>query len=287
MLVVVLSQVVLATIASHVLAKRPYRWVFRPELAKKKLSFGWPLLVNSLLMFGIFHGDRVLVGSLFGVQTLGWYGVAFSLALLPTLIFAKVCGYLLMPGLSKAKHDPEEFLRQCGFSVALCLACGAFVTTFFAIGGKSVLVLAYGERYARGNELLMWLALGQAVRVIRVAPAMIANSQAMTKNAMYSNMVRTLAIPGALVLIQLGYEVKWIAITALFDRLLLGAVPRPEQGTLRSAIARYGCWVLASVPRRIRGFRNPARRRVDLDQPGFRARRRCSGVVCRVARDGN
>lgn len=85
MLVVVLAQVLGTTLLSHVLATRPYRWLLRRDLAKKKLDFGWPLLVNGLLMFGIFQGDRVVVGALFDMHTLGWYSVAFSLAL-PTLI---------------------------------------------------------------------------------------------------------------------------------------------------------------------------------------------------------
>jgi O-antigen/teichoic acid export membrane protein len=215
MLLVVVGQVALTVGASHVLARRPYRWLFRRDLASKKLHFGWPLLINGLLMFGIFQGDRVLVGALFDMATLGWYSVAFSLVLLPTLLFAKVCGYLLMPGLSGTKHDPAKNSEQCLVALVLCFGCGAFLVTFFAIGGKSLLVLAFGEKYNPGNGLLMVLAIAQALRIMRVAPTMIANSQAATKNAMFSNMFRTLALPLAFTVAWLGHDVFWVAAAGI------------------------------------------------------------------------
>jgi O-antigen/teichoic acid export membrane protein len=209
---------------SHLLARRPYRWSFRRDLARKKFKFGWPLLVNGLLMFGIFNGDRALVGALFDTTTLGWYGAAFSLVLVPGMMFARVCGTLLMPGLSGSKNDPEPFSRQCGLALALCFGCAAFIAVFFAIGGKALLLLAFGERYARGNELLMLLAVGQAIRIARVAPAMISNSQARTTNAMYSNLVRIIGLPLAVVLALLGFGIEWVALSAILGELLAMAV---------------------------------------------------------------
>jgi O-antigen/teichoic acid export membrane protein len=224
MLLVVLCQALLMILFSHLLARRPYRWSFRRDLARKKFKFGWPLLVNGLLMFGIFNGDRALVGALFDTTTLGWYGAAFALVLVPGMMFARVCGTLLMPGLSGSKNDPEPFSRQCGLALALCFGCAAFITVFFAIGGKALLLLAFGERYARGNELLMLLALGQAIRIARVAPAMISNSQARTTNAMYSNLVRIIGLPLAVVLALMGFGIEWVALSAILGELLAMAV---------------------------------------------------------------
>jgi O-antigen/teichoic acid export membrane protein len=220
MLLVVLSQAFLMIVISHLLARRPYRWSFRRDLARKKFHFGWPLLVNGLLMFGIFNGDRALVGALFDTATLGWYGAAFALVLVPGMMFSKVCGTLLMPGLSRTKNDPEPFRKQCALALALCFGCAAFITVFFAIGGKALLILAFGERYAQGNELLMLLALGQAIRIARVSPSMISNAQARTTNSMYANLVRIVGLPLAVVLALLGFGIEWVAMAAIFGELL-------------------------------------------------------------------
>jgi O-antigen/teichoic acid export membrane protein len=224
MLLVVLTQALLMVVVSHLMARRPYRWSLRRDLARKKFHFGWPLLINGLLMFGIFNGDRALVGALFDLTTLAWYGAAFALVLVPGMMFARVCGTLLMPGLSRSKHDVDSFRKQCGLALALCFGGAVFITVFFAIGGKALILLAFGDRYARGNQLLMLLALGQALRIARVAPAMISNSQAKTTNAMYSNLVRIIGLPLAAGLALLGYGIQWVALAAIFGEALAAIV---------------------------------------------------------------
>ena len=53
------------------------------EYARRLLTFGWPLLVNGLLMFGIVQGDRLIIGTAYSVYDLGIYSVALTLAMAP------------------------------------------------------------------------------------------------------------------------------------------------------------------------------------------------------------
>jgi O-antigen/teichoic acid export membrane protein len=215
MLAVVFTEATLRTVTAHLLAHRPYRWSFRRDLIDKKLRFGWPLLVNGLLLFGIFQGDRAIVGALFDLKTLGWFGAAFSLVLMPGLLFARISSTLLGPGLARHKHDVEQFRRECGLALALCFGCAAFIAVFFAVSGKALMLLAFGHRYAEANDLLLLLALAQAIRIIRVAPSMISTSQARTTNAMYANLVRILGLPLAAGFALMGYSIEWVALCAL------------------------------------------------------------------------
>src|SRR5438445_272180 len=58
MLWLLLLQGVSSMVGSHLLAERPYRWAWDRNYLKRVFAFGWPLLVNGLLMFLIFQGDR-------------------------------------------------------------------------------------------------------------------------------------------------------------------------------------------------------------------------------------
>jgi len=249
MLVVIFTEAALRTLLAHLLAHRPYRWSFRRELIDKKLRFGWPLLVNGLLMFGIFQGDRAIVGAMFDLTTLGWYGAAFSLVLLPGLRFARICGTLLGPGLARFKHEVEPYRRQCGFALSVCFASAAFITVFFAIGGKSLLLLAFGQRYAQANDLLLLLALAQSVRILRVAPAMISASQGKTTNAMYSNLVRVIGLPLAAVLVLLGHGIEWVAWCAFLGELLatLMSFRLVRVDAFRDAFSRLALRMMAGI----------------------------------------
>jgi len=77
MLWVVLTQFVLYAFISHAVAKRRYRVAFVGPLARRALSFGGPLLLNGFLMFGIFQGDRAIVGIWFSMSEMGWFSAAF------------------------------------------------------------------------------------------------------------------------------------------------------------------------------------------------------------------
>ena len=220
MLVVMILHSLLQMVISHLLARQPYRWVFKKDLARKKLDFGWPLLINGVLLFGIFQGDRVIIGTMYDMQTLGWYSVAFSLCLLPTLIFAKMSGYLFMPILSRSREDPLLYERYCRISLGSCFCFAIFMVSFFAIAGHTLIVLSYGAQYLEATSVILWLAIMQGLRVIRIAPSVIANSQAKTKNGMYSNIFRSTTLLLALWFAVTGKSVVWIAFSGILGEII-------------------------------------------------------------------
>lgn len=220
MLAVILLQAVMQVLLSHILARRPYRWALRWPLAKRKLTFGWPLLVNGFLLFGIFQGDRVIIGSLYSMETLGWYSVAFSLCMLPTLIFAKLSASLLMPVLSRSRDNAALFYRCGEFALISCVSFAVLMVVFFGIGGHGLVLLSFGEQYLQAATVITWLAVMQALRVVRIAPSIIANSQAHTKNAMIANIFRCVSLAFAVTLALDGAPVAWIAATGIVGEMI-------------------------------------------------------------------
>ena len=91
---------------------------------------------------------------------------------------------------------------------------------FFAISGKSVIALSFGEKYMQGASIIAWLGVMQAIRTVRFAPSVISISHAKTKNAMYANIARTIGVALSVLFAVLGYEVKWIAIGGIIGELL-------------------------------------------------------------------
>ncbi|MEE2732182.1 MAG: oligosaccharide flippase family protein [Pseudomonadota bacterium] len=219
MLVIVIAQTAVSVLLSHVLATRPYRWTINKELIYKKLNFGWPLLINGLLMFAIFQGDKAIIGAQYSMEILGWYGAAFALTMMPTLLFAKVSGFLLLPVLSKSRDDETRFISVGMLSIVFCTSVAVFCAIFFTIGGAAFINLSYGEKYLAGGTVIAILGLMQGMRIIRIAPTVMATSQADTKNPMYSNIVRTVALILALIFAYYKLSVEWIALSGLIGEV--------------------------------------------------------------------
>lgn len=176
--------------ASLAVARMPFRLAWRRDVIARAFGFGWPLLLNGLLMFWVFQGDRVIVGSLVGFEALGWFSAAFGLLLMPTTVIASTLQTLLMPRLSGLQDDRAGFDALALLVVQACLAISAAMAAGVALLGPAVYVLAYGASYAPGLPVFMLLAVAGAARLIKVAPTIIAMARGQTRLPLYGNLLR-------------------------------------------------------------------------------------------------
>lgn len=220
MLAVLLGQQATMTLVSHVVAERPYRWAWDREIIGRMLRFGWPLLINGLLMFAIFQGDKAIIGAAFTMEDLGWYAVAFALALVPSTVVSKVIYMFFMPLLASVQKDPGRFQERATLCVQSCMLCGALVGIGFLLAGPSTLLLIYGERYAPGMAVVGILGVMQGLRIAKAGPAIVAMAKAETTNPLIANVVRCSGLIMALGAVALGYGVLAVAICGLIGEFL-------------------------------------------------------------------
>jgi O-antigen/teichoic acid export membrane protein len=219
------------TLGSHVVAERRYGVAWNKEFARRMFHFGWPLLVNGLLLYGIMEGDRMVIGSakrLFAGSTytltdLGIYSVAFSISYAPATLIFNVTGSLFLPILSRVKEalaDFEKTYRRCLNSASLLAAMSAIP---FIVAGGWVVSFVYGQKYAAAGGFIGWLGAMWGVRIIRTVPTLAAVAQGDTKTSMLSNIVRSLALLGMVLAAASGAGLAWISISGFCgESLALG-----------------------------------------------------------------
>ena len=220
MLWAVLIQVSLYVLVSHIVAERRYAWAWDRALIARMLGFGWPLLINALLMFGIFQGDRAIVGASISMEALGLYSGAFGLLMMPSLIASRVLQSLLLPMLSAAADNAPKFNELSAFAIQLSTLAGIGFAAGTVWCGDNLLVVFYGEKYAPAASVVPWLACMQGMRIARAGQSIAAIAKADTRNPMYANIVRTLAIPLAIIGVACGAGVEWVAASGLIGEAL-------------------------------------------------------------------
>jgi O-antigen/teichoic acid export membrane protein len=228
MLWALVIQVAAATFLSHILAERRYRWALNRIQWKRIVSFGWPLMINGILMVGIFEGDRFIIGSSerlfhrssYTLSDLGVYSVTFAITMAPTLFIANISSSLFLPLLSRVQSMAYQFERRyLACFQAVCLAA-AVISVLFIIAGGKLVTMIYGPRYAVAATVIGWLSAMWAIRVIRVAPTLAAIALGDTKNMMLSNCARALALVGMATAAGMGAGLVWIAISGVGGELL-------------------------------------------------------------------
>jgi O-antigen/teichoic acid export membrane protein len=214
MLYALLIQQAVFTAVSHGVALRPYRWNWDRDIIRRTLRFGLPLLANGILMFGIFQGDRIIVGSLIGMTELGWFSVAFSLTFMPAMVLAGSLQSFLLPQLARAQDDAAAFrLYLVAAQASLLLGVGLAVMFWFA--GPMLVVLLYGAKYELAAPVVVWLAIMQGLRIARIGASITATAKANTTNPLLANIARAVALPIAWVAVTMGGSVTAVVAIAI------------------------------------------------------------------------
>jgi O-antigen/teichoic acid export membrane protein len=232
MLWLLVLQSAVTVLGSFLLARRSYRWRWNSELIRRFYSFGWPLILNGVLLFGIFQGDRFLIGSakeLFGstkysLKDLGVYSVAMSLTFTPTIALSNISISLLLPLFSGMHSNIPQFHRK----YKICAEMFGFISgpfaLFFILAGGPFVALFYGHAYYGAGALAGWMAAMQALRISRLTPTTAAMALGDTKNALTANVVRVVSMVATIYIVLRGSPLIWFAIVGFAGELLALAV---------------------------------------------------------------
>ncbi|MDW4550086.1 oligosaccharide flippase family protein [Defluviimonas sp. D31] len=260
MLVSLLAQAVVMALLSHLVAERRYQLGFDLALIRRATVFGWPLLLNGALLFGVFYGERVIVGRELGMAALGVFSMAVTLTLTPTLVMAGANQSAFLPNLSSARERPAAFQWLGVAAVEAGLASGIALILGIVFLGGPVVHLLLGEKYAALLPLLVPVAVLQALRMAKTGSTTVALSRGRTGNAVAANLLRVLSLPVSWLVLHRTGDVMlliWIAagaevlgylvslhLAARRTGLRLGPVVRPSLlAALTYAAALAANWV--------------------------------------------
>lgn len=195
MLISVVVQWSLMAGISILVSERPYRLRLERETILGAVKFGWPLLVNSALLFAVLNGEKLIVGRELGMASLAIFAMGFTLTLTPTLVMAKSIQSFFLPQLSAVQEDDSRFQPLARATIEANFFNGALLIMGIVLLGGPFVEVVLGEKYAPLLPLLTWLAILQALRVFKAGGAVVGLARAKTENAMISNLFRVLSLP--------------------------------------------------------------------------------------------
>jgi O-antigen/teichoic acid export membrane protein len=129
------------------------------ELLRAQLRFGRWVFVSTLLAFLASQSDRLLLARLVTMAEFGVFGIAATLASIPTLAIEKVGGAVAFPALSRMADRADFGQVYARARTPLLLAGAAAASGLFACGPPLVALL-YDARYADAQWMIQYLAVG-------------------------------------------------------------------------------------------------------------------------------
>lgn len=195
MLGVILGQGLCTMIVSHLTAERRYRITLDKAIIAHALRFGWPLLINGILIFFVFQGEKIIVGREIGLEALAIFSMGFTLTLWPAMLVANSIQSVFLPLLSETKDDKPAFQGLAMVTLqAHFILGGVFVVGGILVGPPLVGYLL-GEKYTPLLGLFPWLVILQAMRLMEGGSAITALAAGRTGVSAVSNLVRISVMP--------------------------------------------------------------------------------------------
>ncbi len=190
-----IAQAIAAVILSHFIARRAYLLIFDLDLLKRHLAFGWPILASALPLIAVYHGDRMIIGRLQGLEAVAGFTAAFMVTMAPGVIAAKVCHALMLPMFSSAQRKGRGFDRSFFEMTELAVVAAALYLAAFVIAGERLLPIVFGSNYSDLGAVTAWLAAMWSLRIVQAVAGMALMSTGATKPFLVAGIIRAHALP--------------------------------------------------------------------------------------------
>jgi O-antigen/teichoic acid export membrane protein len=188
-----------------------------PALRREALAYGLPLIVNGAGLLVISQGDKLVVGNLFGLETLALYSLVVNLALMPLSPLGAILQNLSIAFLTGRRQN----VAASTFGSFLVTGTFLIVSSGYAAGVALLLALLvpliYGSQYAASSEIVVLVALLSFSRFCRQGPTAILLVDGRTRQLAVANLVAGIGL-------VVGYNLGMIydALPAVLTGIVVG-----------------------------------------------------------------
>ncbi len=208
-----------SVISSHILAERKFILCWNALIFRRILTFGLPLLFNSLLIFAMMQGDRIVLAKSYTMVELGVYSVAFSLAMVIPSLLGSAIVQVFLPYLSRFQDDRDRLYNELvSISVGVALLA-TLIATMTVIAGPLLVTLIYSSKYGLAGNVIGILGIMHSIRLFRQTPSLASLSLADTVSPLVSNIFRQTGILFACFAALRGMEMEVIALSGVVGEI--------------------------------------------------------------------
>ncbi len=225
-LILVLGKSFASTLMTNLLSEHRYSLSFDRSVFRKIISFSWPMVASSFLMFASQQADQMLVAAKFSLEKLAAYSAPFAILMVPWVLFARVLGPVMLSVMSRVQSFREQFEQNYVRCAELSAFATVVLTVPLLVGGEQIVTMFFGPKYAGCGTVMAILVGANAFRFLKSAPTVAAMAMGDTKNQLVACALRCTSIPVALIAIAMNAGFEWIAFAALIGEMfsLIAAV---------------------------------------------------------------
>lgn len=132
-------------------------------------QFGRWIFLSTLFGFFGLQGDRLILGKLLDVRSLGIYSIALGLSSIATQLVDQVSSKVLFPSYSELiRERPETLYKNLRKARLVLIGLSVSCSLFMVLFGRLVIQILYDDRYIDAGWILQILAVGLMAKVLSI-----------------------------------------------------------------------------------------------------------------------
>ncbi len=124
-----------------------HRFLLDRTYAREMMHFGKWLFVATAAAYLASNIDRLILGALVDPGTLGIYGIAMTLAMLPFSIMQALSGNVVLPALARVANDRAEFRRKFNRFRTAAFTLLSVISISMSLAIPYIIRTLYDDRY--------------------------------------------------------------------------------------------------------------------------------------------
>jgi len=149
---------------------------FNKKIAKELFSYGKFLAVGAIVVFITLEIDNAIIGRVLGMDALGFYALAYTLANLPATHISRIVSDVMFPAYSKLQDDLEGLNRVYLKTLRLITTFSVPAATGIVLLAPEIVGVVYGEKWLPAVPALQVLCLFGLLRSIGATAGSIFNA---------------------------------------------------------------------------------------------------------------
>jgi lipopolysaccharide exporter len=193
----VLGQVIASavnTLISYIIIPPRIKFKLDRNIARELLSYGKFITGVSIVLFIVSELDNALIGKILGLEALGYYVLAFSIANVVTSNIAKVLSGVMFPAYSKLQDDPLQL--KSFYLIVIKLIALIVIPAAFGILSLSpeIIKVVYGERWLPALIPLQILIIFGSLRAFAAVNGYVFNGIGKPNYDFWTGLIRLLML---------------------------------------------------------------------------------------------
>jgi O-antigen/teichoic acid export membrane protein len=137
------------------------KFAWHPEIVQELVVFGRLILASTAVTFLASQADRLVLGKLVSLTTLGLYSVTFAIADMPRQVILAFSSKIAFPFVAKISHLPRPEFRELVLHYRRFVLLGSAVILVLVVNFSDIFLYhIYDSRYRNAAWMAPVLALG-------------------------------------------------------------------------------------------------------------------------------